>query len=770
MIFNQEKTVSIIVALCVAGVSLLLAGCGGSPGASSQVVSGVASVGNTLAGQVVLKDASGAAKTTLIGNDGSYAVDVTGMKAPFIVQANGNANGVSYKLNSYADGTGTANINPLSHVLVASAAGEDDPFADASAATLGKIGSGLPDVLQTLQAKLQKLLKLYNAESDDPVKGNYPANHTGLDGMFDKVTITLVGGVITITNTESGAVIFTGSIADLKNGKFTDDDGNLPGTPAVPVAPAGLTATGGATRVALAWNAVSNATSYNIYWSTQPGVTSQNGTKIVVAANSYQQAGLSASTTYYYVVSAANSAGEGAVSAQASATTSAVVAAVPGAPAGVSATGGSKQVTIAWTAVPGAASYNVYWSASSGVTPANGSKVSGNSTQLVLTNLADGTTYYCVVTALNAVGESAPSVQLVATTLAPVPAPTAPSAPVGLSAVGGAKQATVSWTAVAGAASYNLYWSTTAGVTPSTGTRIAAASSPYVLSNLSAGTSYYFVVTAQNSVGESAPSSQASATTSPAPPALPAVPTGVSAAGGSKQVNVSWPAVSGATSYNLYWSTTTGVSTSTGTRITGAVSPYLQTGLAAGTSYYYVVTALNGAGESAPSLQASATTAAPVPVPPAAPAAVSATGGANQLTVTWSAVAGATSYNLYYSTASGVTTASGIKLAGVTSPYLLSGLTAATPYYLVVTAANSAGEGAASTQATATTAAAAPAFDALSFYNNTCLGCHVSLGPRTAAQITAAIASVGQMSSRFSSTGSNPLTAAQIAAIAAVSH
>ena len=682
MISYSRRRFSGLAALCLAGATLLLAGCGGSPGVSSQVVSGVASAGATLAGQVDLKDASGvAAKTALIANDGSYSVDVTGMKAPFILQAKGSANGVAYSLNSFATGTGTANVNPLSHLLVASAAGVDDPFDASDAATLGKIGAGLPAATQTLQAKLQRLLKMYDAENVDPIGGHYLADHTGLDGMFDDVKITVLGGVVTVTNAKSGAVIFTGSITDLKDGQFTDDDNNLPGppgaagTPAVPAAPAGLTATGGANSVSLTWNAVANATSYDIYWSTQPGVSRQNGTKIGAQANSYLQSGLSAATSYYYVVSALNGAGEGALSAQASASTAAAaVAAAPAVPSGVSATGGTKQVTVAWTAVAGATSYNLYWSQTSGVTTGNGNKLSLSSTSSVLNNLPDGASYYYVVTAVNAVGESAASVQVAASTLAAVPVATVPAAPTGVSASGGAKQETVSWTPVVGAASYNLYWSTAPGVTPSTGTRVAAVSSPYVLTNLAAGTGYYYVVTALDAAGESAPSAQASASTDAAPPALPAAPTGVGAAG-----------------------------------------------------------------------------------------------GANQLTVSWSAVSGATSYNLYYLTAAGVTSANGIKVSGVATPYTLSGLTAATPYYLVVTAVSAAGEGPASAQATATTAAAAPVFDAAGFYTTTCIGCHGSLGPRTAAQITSAIGSVGAMG-KFKSTGSSPLSAAQISAIAAASY
>ena len=85
-------------------------------------------------------------------------------------------------------------------------------------------------------------------------------------------------------------------------------------------------------------------------------------------------------------------------------------------------------------------------------------------------------------------------------------------------ASGGANSATISWSAVSGAASYNVYWGTTSGVTKTSGTMSSGVTSPYVKTGLSAGTTYYFIVTAVNSVGESAPSAQASATTD-APPA-----------------------------------------------------------------------------------------------------------------------------------------------------------------------------------------------------------------------------------------------------------
>lgn len=90
----------------------------------------------------------------------------------------------------------------------------------------------------------------------------------------------------------------------------------------------------------------------------------------------------------------------------------------------------------------------------------------------------------------------------------------------------------------------------------------------------------------------------------------PSAPTGVTATAGNGQVAISWTAVTGATSYNIYWSITSGVTKTSGTKITGATSPYSHTGRTNGTTYYYIATAVNSSGESAASAQVSATPSA----------------------------------------------------------------------------------------------------------------------------------------------------------------
>jgi sugar lactone lactonase YvrE len=77
---------------------------------------------------------------------------------------------------------------------------------------------------------------------------------------------------------------------------------------------------------------------------------------------------------------------------------------IPTAPSGLTASAGNAQITLAWNAVPGATSYKVYRSTTSG----SGYAAAGTSTatSVLDTGLTNGTTYYYVVTAVNTTGES----------------------------------------------------------------------------------------------------------------------------------------------------------------------------------------------------------------------------------------------------------------------------------------------------------------------------------------------------------------------------
>ncbi|HEY6264893.1 MAG TPA: glycoside hydrolase family 44 protein [Candidatus Acidoferrum sp.] len=271
----------------------------------------------------------------------------------------------------------------------------------------------------------------------------------------------------------------------------------------------------------------------------------------------------------------------------------------------------------------------------------------------------------------------------------------APAAPTGLSATAANAQVNLSWSAGSDASAYYVKRSTTSG---GPYTQIAApAATNYTDNNLANGTKYFYVVSAYNSYGQSSNSAEVSAT--PTAPSPPTAPTGLTAIAGNAQVALNWSASSGATSYNVKRSTTSGGPYTTVSSPT--VTNYTNTGLTNGTKYYYVVSAVSAAGESVNSAQVNATPAAPA-TPPAAPTGLQATGGNAQVSLTWAASTGATSYHVKRSTTSG----SGYAQIAAPSAanYTDTTVTNGTAYYYVVSALNAVGESANSAQATATPA------------------------------------------------------------------
>lgn len=394
--------------------------------------------------------------------------------------------------------------------------------------------------------------------------------------------------------------------------------------PAKPSAPTGLTAVAGNAKATLRWTASAGATSYNIKVA-----TSSRGPWTTVASTSattFVVTGLTNGLTYYPVVSAVNAGGESANSTYVK-----VVAVAPAGPTGLAATAGQWSASLKWTAVAAATGYNVKRAtATSGPWTTIGTTTG---TSFTATQLPGGTVSYFVVSYLYADGESLNSAYVSAT-------PTAPAGPTGLTAVAGNAKATLSWTASTGATGYNVKRATsTSGPWTTVG---STSSTTFTVTGLTNGTLYYLRVSFFTPDGESLNSSYVSAK-----PVAPAGPTGVTAAAGDASATIKWTAVASATAYNVKRSTSTSgpwttVGTTSGTAFT-------VTGLANGTSYYFVVSYLYAEGESANSAYVLAKPLAP----PAAPTGLKATGQTGQVYLAWSAATGAVGYNIYRATSAG---------------------------------------------------------------------------------------------------------------------
>ena len=189
------------------------------------------------------------------------------------------------------------------------------------------------------------------------------------------------------------------------------------------------------------------------------------------------------------------------------------------------------------------------------------------------------------------------SAYTLATGLAPATPPPAP-ANFTVTAQAG-NQNLLTWTASAGATTYTISRSTTPG-----GPYVVIASlvsgTSYTDTGLTTGVTYYYVIDGANTGGDGAVSTQSSVT---ALPPIPSAPTGVNAfSSSSTAITINWVAAANDYSYTVKRSLTSGGPYTTLASGLTALT-YTDTGLTTGTTYYYVVSSVNPAGEGANSAE-----------------------------------------------------------------------------------------------------------------------------------------------------------------------
>src|ERR1019366_4083874 len=212
-------------------------------------------------------------------------------------------------------------------------------------------------------------------------------------------------------------------------------------------------------------------------------------------------------TTYYYAVVAVGN--NGALSGFSNVARRAPNANVPSAPANLTAIAGNGQVSLSWTASPGAEDYFLFRYSDSpstfAILPPGSYTLTANN--YLDTGLTNGTTYYYFVYAEGYSGYSPQSNEAIVTPSATAP----PFPPTGLTATAGNGQVSLNWTASSGAAGYSVLRSTN-----STFSNYKAIGSPtannYIDTGLSNGTTYYYEVESLSNLGGGAYTSKVSAT------------------------------------------------------------------------------------------------------------------------------------------------------------------------------------------------------------------------------------------------------------------
>jgi hypothetical protein len=389
---------------------------------------------------------------------------------------------------------------------------------------------------------------------------------------------------------------------------------------------------------AITWSPATRATGYVLQRAVNSSFTGAT-TAYRGSASVFNQTGL-ATGTYYYRVQATDDCGASSWRTGAAI----AVSSFPPAPATLSYPPSNCGVafTVTWSQSPGATSYALQRASDSSFSGAT-TVYSGPMTWYSQAALAIGA-YYYRVQASNTAGASAwkngGALHVVTT-------PTAPST-IGYPLTSCDGNFTVTWADVDGAASYTLQRATSLS--------FAGAASLYTgpllafsEKSLTAGT-YYYRVRANNDCGASAWKDGDGLVISPAPPAPATISYPATNCGGN--FPITWGQVAGATSYTLQRDTAADFKNPTENIVYS--TSFTQGSLALGT-YFYRVRANTACGSgtwrSGPAIS--------IIGPPSPPASITYPGNScdGNLTISWQAIAEATSYTLQRATNSSFTDA-----------------------------------------------------------------------------------------------------------------
>lgn len=332
----------------------------------------------------------------------------------------------------------------------------------------------------------------------------------------------------------------------------------------------------------LNWTAVEGASQYEVYRSATGAADSF---KLIHSTTSTAYVDTSAvgGTTYYYTVRAINGLKFGLDSDPQSMT----CPAAPARPSLTLTTDRSGKPVLKWTSVKDATAYEVFRS----TTGAAGSFSIVRRTSYLTwtdTNTEMDKTYYYVVRAKNGslCGKFSPAQSVKCPIVLSVPSMT-------LDLNKSTGKPVISWTSVPFATQYEIYRSAT-GADKSYRIIRRTALLKYTDTTAASGTTYYYVVRAMRGTGNSAIYSRfckAQSTTSAVPPSTPTVTLRIDDTTGKPVI--SWNKTANAAQYEIYRSTT-GADKSYRIIRRTALLNYTDTTAVAGTTYYYVVRAIQG--------------------------------------------------------------------------------------------------------------------------------------------------------------------------------
>jgi hypothetical protein len=217
---GKKVVFSLFILICVV---VLIASCGGGGGDGSNVGSGgnstntsqlkgTAAAGSPIVGTINVRGANGVTSLSAIEADGSFVVDIDALTSPFIVWAEGFANGQEVELYTTAYTDGYVNCTSATHAVMAMALNEDpvtfyneNPNADPPPE------AEFEESEQTITQILASVFDTLDMPADfDLSNGEFTADGTGFDALLDVLNFECdaLSDTVTMSDASTGTVLY----------------------------------------------------------------------------------------------------------------------------------------------------------------------------------------------------------------------------------------------------------------------------------------------------------------------------------------------------------------------------------------------------------------------------------------------------------------------------------------------------------------------------------------------------------------------------------